>query len=109
MNDSPYMLTTKLQLQVNSVLQAMDVFALNAAPRKVVTDLERRLQDVVLEVRAYELSETRADQLDSANAAHKMLQRIRADILKASEYDIFSAIDVAQLTAAIDHITAQLK
>lgn len=62
-----------------------------------------------LDVRDYELSETRKEQLKNAAAAKKRLEKVRKDILAASEYNIFSAVDVAQFTGDIDHINERLE
>lgn len=62
-----------------------------------------------LDVRDYELSETRDEQLKNAATAQKRLVKVRKDILAASEYNIFSAVDVAQFTGDIDHINERLE
>ncbi len=82
---------------------------MDTKPRKVVTDLGGHITDARLDTRDYELSETRDEQLKHAAAAKKRLALVRKDILAASEYDIFSAIDVAQLTGTVDHIIERIE
>lgn len=74
------------------------------AQQKIVAAIKRELVDCRLDIRDYELSETRAEQLNNAKNAQKRLDDLRKYILSASEYDIFGAVDVAQLTAQLDQI-----
>jgi hypothetical protein len=109
LSESPFVLTTQLASELKGRLSAIDVYQLPAPERKIVTDLQHNLADARLDTRDYELSETRDEQLDNAKVAKKRLTKVRKDILAASEYNIFSSIDVAQLTATIDHITERLE
>jgi hypothetical protein len=70
--------------------------------------LKNDLIDARLDIRDYELSETREDQLRRARDANKRLERIRKSILAASEYNVFNAVDVAQLTAQLEQIIENL-
>jgi hypothetical protein len=106
-NQSPFTLIKRLELQLNSVLSAIDIYALPAGERKVISALKREIVDARLDVRDYELSETRAEQQQKAADAKKRLEQVRKCILAASEYNVFNAADVAQLTSYVEHI-AQL-
>ena len=57
----------------------------------------------------YELSETRDEQLTNAKRAQQWLAKAHKEILKASEGNIFSPADVAQLSAHIDQLRWNLK
>jgi hypothetical protein len=109
LSDSPFVLTTQLVTHLKGTLSAIDVYQLPAEERKVVTDLRQQLTEARLDTRDYELSETRAEQLDNARVAKKRLTKVRKDILAASEYNIFSSIDVAHLTANIERIIERLE
>jgi len=108
-NQSPYLLTKDLETQLKELLAPIDLFELERAPRKGLTDLNRQIVDARLDARDYELSETREEQLQNARQARKRLEHVRKDILTASEYNIFSAIDVAQLSANVEHIIERLE
>jgi hypothetical protein len=108
-NESPFLLTKELESALNNTLAAIDVYELDAAPRKIATNLRRCITDARLDVRDYELSETRDEQLAHAQEAKKRLHKVRKDILSASEYNIFSSVDVAQLTANIEQIIERLE
>lgn len=109
MSQSPFVLTTQLVSELKGRLSAIDVYQLATLERKIVSDLQHNLADARLDARDYELSETRDEQTGNAKVAKKRLAKVRKDILAASEYNIFSSIDVAQLTATIDHIIERLE
>lgn len=108
-NSSPFLMIKRLEIQLNGVLSALDILDLPAGERKIVTVLKSDLVDARLDVRDYELSETRDEQLRHAREAIKRLERIRKGILSASEYNIFSAVDVAQLTAQLEQIIENVR
>lgn len=103
-NKSPFLLVKDLERQLSSVLAAIDVYALAAGERKLVTMLKRELADARLDIRDYELSETRDEQLAHAKEAKARLGHVRKYILAASEHNIFSAVDVAEASAHIEQI-----
>lgn len=97
-----------LEAAVGAVLSSLDVFSLPAAERRVVTLLQRELVDARLDIRDYELSETREEQLRKAAESRKRLDKIRKNILAASEFNVFGAVDVAQLTASLEQISENI-
>ena len=103
------MLASKLNAQINTMVSSMDVFSLERALQKIVTSLRNNMAEARLDVRDFELSETRDEQLAHARQAKKRLNHVRKDILAASEYNIFSSVDVAQFTGEIDHINERLE
>jgi len=108
-NDSPFLAIKWLETQLSGTLSAIDIYALQAQERKNIALLKRELTDARLDIRDYELSETRAEQLQKAKVAKKRLEHVRRLILTASEYNVFSAIDVAQLTAQLDQISENVR
>jgi hypothetical protein len=108
-NESPFLLTKSIETTLNGIISPIDIYELDRTPRKIVTDMRRRITDARLDTRDYELSETRDQQLKNASLAKKRLEQVRKDILAASEYNIFSSVDVAQLTATVDHIIERLE
>lgn len=100
--------TKDVTAQVSTILASQDIDNLSSAEREVLATIKSRVIDVRLEVRDYEYAETRAEQLTHAKAAIKRLKHLQKDILKLSEYGLFSAVDVAQLTAQTEHIIEQL-
>lgn len=74
-----------------------------------MTQIKRQAIDARLEVRDYEYAETRAEQQKSALSANKYLQKLQTNMLKASESNLFSAADVALLSAQIEQIISELQ
>jgi hypothetical protein len=106
---SPYQLIKSLEGDLTSVLSMVDVYALDARVVKIVTLLQKQIIDARLDVRDYELSETREEQVKSAINSQRRIEAVRKDILAASEYNIFSPVDVAQLTAQLELVTEKLE
>lgn len=99
---------TAFNRSITSILSALDLDALPAPERSIAEAIKRQAADARLDVRDYEYADTRAEQLERATIARARLEHIQADIVKASEYNMFSAIDVAQLSATIQHIITQV-
>lgn len=98
-----------LDTQLNSVLSGLDVASLPRSEQRLVNGLKHDIVDARLDIRDYELSETRDEQLHKAREAKKRLERIRKGILATSEYNVFSAVDVAQLTAQLEQISENVR
>lgn len=105
---SPFLAIKSLELQLIGILSAIDIYAVSASEQKTVALLKRELTDARLDVRDYELSETRVEQLGKAQEARQRLNHVRRLILSASEFDIFGPVDVAQLTAQVELIDSRL-
>jgi hypothetical protein len=108
-SQSPSKLVKRLDAEVNRVLRKYDLRRLGGRERKFLADLQQNLVDSRVYTNDYELSETREEQLKNAKLAKKWLESARGNILAASEFNIFGAIDVAHLTAQIELICANLK
>ena len=105
---TPYDMAKSIERALTSVLSGIDAANLDPGPGSIVGALKRQATDVRLEVRDYELAETRAEQLEHAHDGRKRLEDLRKHILAASEHDLFSAIDVAHISAHIDRLIGDL-
>lgn len=108
MEKSPFLRIKQLETEIGGVLSPIDMYELGGAQQRLITAIKRELVDARLDIRDYELFETRAEQLQKAKAAKVRLEMLRKHILAASEHDIFSAVDVAQLTAHLDFVADHL-
>lgn len=108
-NQSPSRAVKQLDAQVNRVLRTIDLRKISSKERKILEDLRQNLVDSRIYTNDYELSEMRDEQLGNAKKAKKYLQQIRVNILAASEYNIFTAIDVAHLSVQVEQIISELK
>lgn len=97
----------KLNANLNGIVSAIDVDALQRPAQEAVQAIRRLMVDVRLDLRDYELAETRAEQQALAIAAKERLTALHDNVLLASDYGIFSSVDVAQNTAYIHHIISK--
>jgi hypothetical protein len=105
----PSIRVKRLEADVRQILRKTDEAKLERKYRNALTELRQNLVDIRIYTNAYEFSEEQPEQLQNAKITKEYLQQARAHILKASEADIFSAIDVAHLSAQIDQLTEGLK
>ena len=84
----------------------VDPDALTTDERRSMARLRLLLVDTRMDIRDYELSETREEQLKKAGIAKKRLAKLQANILATSF--VFGAADIAYLSAQLEHIGAQL-
>jgi hypothetical protein len=98
-----------LEQTITSILAGIDVYSLDRPAAKGVGTIKKQLIESRLQVRDYELSETREEQLKHQKIARKRLEEIRNSILTLSEYNIFNPVDVAQLSAQVEMIAERLE
>jgi hypothetical protein len=106
---SPSRMVKQVELQINANLRKIDFHKLSTNERDILAKLQQNLVDSRIYTRNYELSESREEQVDNAKKAKKWLEQAQKNILTASEFNIFGAIDVAHLSAQIDQIFSELK
>lgn len=98
----------ELEQHVNRIMATYDLPTLSHAEQKAVATLKNQLIDARLDVRDYELAETRAEQLEFARAGRAHIEELQKSILKASEYHLLGATDVAHISALADHLHDEL-
>lgn len=98
-----------LEARINGVLSSLDLYDLPAEERKIVKSLKSDLTDVRLDIRDYEVADTLVEQTRLGKQAQKRLEKIRKEILAASEYNVFNAVDVALYTAQLEQIVDEVK
>jgi len=97
----------RVEGQIKALLRTIDTDTLEPAERKSLTGLRRLAVDTRLDIRDYELSETREEQLKCAITAKKRLGKLRAAILATGM--AFGPADIAQLTAELEYIDSRLR
>ena len=95
------------EAHIKGLLRTMDTDLLEPAEKKVVVALRRLSVDARLDIRDYELSETRDEQLKCATKAKKRLLQLEKALLSTGQ--VFGAADVAQLSAQLAQISAWLR
>ena len=106
---SPFKLMRGLSAQIGTMLSPIDMHALPQAAQKVALPIRRQIIDARLEVRDYDLAQSRAEQLQFARAGKERLELLHESILAASAHGLFSAADVAQLSAQLQQIISLLQ
>lgn len=106
---SPLKRARELETQLTHLAATMDVDALRPAERELLLRITHQATDARLDVRDYEYAETRAEQLRLAKEARSRLEALQEDIVEASKYSLFSAIDVAATSAGLQQIIAALE
>lgn len=108
-DSSPYEQAKELVRQLNSILSAMDIDDLPREERNLAIDIKQLFDHVRLGARDYDYADTRYEQEQSAVETKKYLEQLQAKVLKASEYNLFGAVDVAHASARIQHIISKLQ
>jgi hypothetical protein len=107
MSTSPFLAMQKVEGELKILFQSLDFDSLADESKKMVNEIRRVMVDTRLDIRDYELSETRDEQLKNAALAKKRLARLQKQVLAAG--DVFSAVDTAKITAELDQINDWLQ
>lgn len=105
---SPLTLMNALGAQIINILSPIDVHDLPQTTQKIIAPIRQQIIDARLDVRDYELAETRVEQQTLARTARERLETVQTSILAGSSEGIFGAADVAELSARIQQIISKL-
>lgn len=105
---SPYDQAKVLEQQITMIISAIDADAAPTDVRNLLARLRRYATDTRLDMRDHDYADTRAEQVRLSYEAKKRLEQLEKLVVAASEYNIFSAADVAQISATAQLLAAQL-
>lgn len=105
---SAYEAARRLETSLKTILAGIDIAAVDDETRKLVAVLKTRATEARLDVRDYELADSRADQRRQAGNGRERLQGLRSLMVTASGATIFSGVQVAQVSAQVDALIDQL-
>ena len=108
MEGSPLKLMQGLQTQLSAILSPIDMHSLPGETQKIILPVRQQIIDARLDIRDYELAETRAEQIRLRGAAVERLGGLQERVLVASSHGIFGPADVAQISAQIQQIISLL-
>lgn len=94
-------------MQLNGQLNAIDLLALPLEQAKQIETLKRQALELRLDLRDYELAETRNEQLKNAEKSKACLAELEKSIVSLG--DIFGPADVAQFCAGIANISDNVR
>lgn len=100
---------TTLISYAGNILNALDQDTLDRSQQRTIAALKRLMADARLDIRDYEMADSREEMTRHSKAATRRLEQTREMILLASEGNIFGAVDVAQLTAELEQIAAEVR
>lgn len=91
------------------ILRNVDLRALSSKNRLALMDMQSAFSNARRYILDFEGSENPEEQAKGAKTGTKWLKTIRRTILTTSEHNVFSAVEVASLSAQIDQVIAELK
>lgn len=93
-----------LEAQVVRLLALHDPTSLPHTQQQLVQTIKHQLVDVRLDARDFEYAQSRAEQLEYVAEARPRLEDLHKNILKASEYGLFSAVDIAHISGRLQQM-----
>jgi hypothetical protein len=105
---SPTAQSKALDAFVASLVMRFDIDALDAPERELLKKLKRLGTDIKLDVRDYNAADSQAEQQRLEHEARARLAELEQAIAKAGELNLFSAVEVAHLSANAQQLTASL-
>ena len=89
------------------LLRAVDTADYTIKEQQTIATLKNTLADVRLDIQDYEFAETKAEQLRFSTDAKRRLDKIHT-LLLALPLGVAGPVDIAQLSAYIEHIKERL-
>lgn len=105
-NESPFLSMRRAETHLKDLTRSIDTDLLEPDEKKAVASLRRLSSEARLDIRDYELSETRAEQLKKAAEAQERLANLKATVIDLS--GLFGPADIAELDAQLEHIKGQI-
>lgn len=102
----------QLEFELSRLSSSIDVGEHDRTALKALESLRRTLRNTQILARDYGQSEVEEDTRGQLKVLPRLVQgieQLRAGILKVSEYNMISAVDVAQSTAQLDLLLAGLR
>ena len=106
-----YQQLRQLETIIKRLVADIDLQQVTTAGHKSLAALLRSSRAAVERLKDYELSVAEEDlrmQAKTLPQAIKSLQKMRDDLLKASEYELVGAVDVAQISAELEELVDKL-
>ena len=104
MTQSPFTLATELKSYLDGLLSKYDLDSLLPAERTALVQVKHLAIDARLEARDYDYADSRVEQQQAAADARKYFVQLEQALLDASQYNLFGSVEIAQLSAQIQHI-----
>jgi hypothetical protein len=99
----------ELEAQVTRLFTVHDITTLPHVQKELVNTVKHQLVDARLDIRDFEYAQSRVEQLEYAAESRPRLEELHRNILKASEYGLLSAIDIAHVSARLQQLQSHLR
>jgi len=96
----------RAETYIKGLIRVVDTDSLSLDERRALAALRRLSAETRLDIRDYELSETREEQLKKAAEAKRRLDKLRGNLLAIT--DVLSPADIAQLDASLEYIKGRV-
>jgi hypothetical protein len=106
---SPFEQAKVVDASLHTILSRLDLDGESRDVRDLADAIRQLSTDARLDTRDYDYAETRAEQQKIARECRERFEQLRQLILKASEHNMFGVVDVAELSARIEHIMANVQ
>lgn len=103
---SPFALVRALDTHITSLVMKFDIDALPVTERELLRLLKRLTVDMRLDIRDYGMAESKAEQDRLAGETKQRLVQFEQAVVKAGEFNLFGAVDVAHLSAQTQQLMA---
>lgn len=107
--EAPLKQLGQIARHIRSILNAAAVDMSDASIRKAIQAINKNLEIAQKFLHDYEREEDAYKQATILPQGIERLENLRKNILDASQYDVFGAVDVAHLTAKIDQLIERLR
>ena len=95
--------------QVGSILNRTDLDLMDRTQLRLSGTIKHLLADTRLDIRDWEMADSRQEMEQSSKQALLHLRQVREVMLQASETNLFSAIDIAEISAQFDLFATELR
>ena len=112
MNKTPYQQLRQMGFVVNRLAAAANLDTYDPAVRRSFAVLQRdikRTQDMLKDYEMFELEENSRKQASLLPKVLKSLVAVRQSLLKTSEYELISTVDVIQISAELDELIDRMR
>lgn len=96
----------QIERRIKLIVREVDTDKLSKQEKHSIAQIKMALSEIRLDLRDYEFAETRAEQLKWRDMAHHNLRALTMLITRLGQ--IFTAIDVAELSAQIELVSDAL-
>lgn len=101
-------LMKRVEGYITQQFAGVDVLDVAKIERELIESMRRLVIDLKLDLRDYELAETRADQLTYLIDGKLRVKELRAMIILSGTHNLFGPVDVGHVTALLEQVNEQL-